>query len=70
MQSSATPENGPRRAGAGRSVLESVGAGRSRQEWIRLSGYSESSHTAYASASLFRFRAVSLMFDVVSHEEW
>jgi len=32
--------------------------------------YSDSSHTAYASASLFRFSAVSLMLDVVSHEEW
>lgn len=54
MQSSATPS-------LSESAPERVRSG---------SGYSESSHTAYASASLFRFRAVSLMFDVVSHEEW
>lgn len=58
------------RAAAGRSRPICPGVGRRRREWIWLSGYSESSHTAYASASLFRFRAVSLMFDVVSHEEW
>ena len=32
--------------------------------------YTTSDHTAYAAASLFRFRAVSLMLDVVSQDEW
>jgi hypothetical protein len=76
MQSSATPslsESAPERvrsgSGAGPERIRS-GSG-AVPEWIRGgSGYSESSHTAYARASLFRFRAVSLMFAVVSHEEW
>ncbi len=33
-------------------------------------GQELSSHTAWAAASLLRFSAVSLMFDVVSQDEW